>query len=74
MIWILIILNAAICGYFIFDVFKLRILYEDLQEYIENYSNHTLDKMLTPCDMCKYNPPSSKDGKPCSICPAICKE
>jgi hypothetical protein len=25
---------------------------------------------LTPCDVCRYNPPSSTDGKPCSVCPA----
>ena len=25
---------------------------------------------LTPCHVCKFNPPSSGDGKPCSICPA----
>ena len=25
---------------------------------------------LTPCDVCKFNPPSSTDGKPCSVCPA----
>ena len=25
----------------------------------------------TPCDWCKYNPPSSMDGKPCTICPAV---
>lgn len=24
----------------------------------------------TPCDMCRYNPPSSGDGKPCTMCPA----
>lgn len=29
-------------------------------------------KHLTPCDVCKYNPPSSCDGKPCLLCPA-CK-
>lgn len=29
---------------------------------------------LSPCDVCAYNPPSSGDGKPCSICPAIRKE
>ena len=28
---------------------------------------------LTPCDVCQYNPPSSGDGKPCSICPAQAK-
>jgi|GEM_PF-3424598 hypothetical protein len=24
----------------------------------------------TPCDLCRYNPPSSRDGKPCTMCPA----
>lgn len=24
----------------------------------------------TPCDVCRHNPPSSMDGKPCSYCPA----
>ena len=23
-----------------------------------------------PCDVCRHNPPSSGDGKPCSYCPA----
>lgn len=23
-----------------------------------------------PCDFCRWNPPSSGDGKPCSMCPA----
>jgi hypothetical protein len=27
-------------------------------------------KKLTPCDACAYNPPSSLDGKPCTMCPA----
>ena len=26
--------------------------------------------MITPCDICRYNPPSSGDGKPCTQCPA----
>lgn len=25
---------------------------------------------LTPCDLCRYNPPSSFGGKPCCACPA----
>lgn len=25
---------------------------------------------LAPCDLCRYDPPSSCDGKPCSLCPA----
>ena len=23
----------------------------------------------SPCDLCRYNPPSSADGKPCTMCP-----
>lgn len=30
-------------------------------------------KQLTPCDVCAYDPPSSCDGKPCTICPAMAK-
>lgn len=25
----------------------------------------------TPCDLCAFNPASSLDGKPCSLCPAV---
>lgn len=25
----------------------------------------------SPCDLCRYNPPSSGAGKPCVICPAV---
>ena len=25
---------------------------------------------LSPCILCRFNPPSSSDGKPCSMCPA----
>ena len=24
----------------------------------------------TPCDLCRFNPPSSCDGKPCTMCVA----
>ena len=24
----------------------------------------------SPCDVCRFNPPSSTDGKPCTMCPA----
>ena len=27
-----------------------------------------------PCDMCRYAPPSSMDGKPCTVCPAVGKD
>lgn len=26
-------------------------------------------KAKTPCDLCRYAPPSSSDGKPCRMCP-----
>ena len=28
----------------------------------------------SPCDVCRYNPPSSGDGKPCTMCPAEGRE
>jgi len=28
----------------------------------------------SPCDLCRYDPTSSCDGKPCTICPAEPKE
>ena len=39
----------------------------NLKDWIEQYQQK--DK-LTPCDCCRYNPPSSTDGKACTICPA----
>lgn len=27
-----------------------------------------------PCDLCGYNPPSSSDGKPCTMCSAVSKQ
>lgn len=40
-----------------------------------------LDKLMafasaqpTPCDVCRHNPPSSMDGKPCCVCPAERRE
>lgn len=28
----------------------------------------------TPCDVCRHNPPSAMDGKPCCMCPAERRE
>ena len=28
----------------------------------------------SPCDLCRFNPPSSGDGKPCSMCLVVAKE
>ena len=32
------------------------------------------EKLKPPCELCRYNPPSSSDGKPCTMCPATPKE
>lgn len=40
------------------------------QLYHESYCKQS---DLTPCDVCRFNPPSSTDGKPCSVCPAQAK-
>lgn len=55
-------------------------IYEDTQSAIRSWNRRFTEKAqkieteetvhLTPCDVCKYNPPSSRDGKPCLICPA----
>jgi transcriptional regulator with XRE-family HTH domain len=31
-------------------------------------------KAPSPCNQCRFYPPSSCDGKPCAICPAQAKE
>lgn len=28
-------------------------------------------QLITPCDLCRYSPPSVTDNKPCVICPAV---
>lgn len=28
----------------------------------------------SPCDLCRFNPPSSADGKPCTMCPVERRE
>lgn len=32
------------------------------------------DYGLMICDFCKFGPPSSSDGKPCTMCPAELRE
>lgn len=49
-------------------------------DYISNedIADHLIANGVTvgssPCDLCRYNPPSSGDGKLCSMCPACAKE
>ena len=35
-----------------------------------NVPTKAQNEPLTPCDVCRFSPPSSRDGKPCYICPA----
>lgn len=42
---------------------------------VENQARHIQDlearyRRAAPCDVCRHNPPSSGDGKPCCMCPA----
>ena len=54
------------------EVFNILEEVEKLCENEEKDSYRKLSK-LDPCDMCKFNPPSSGDGKPCNVCPAQAK-
>ena len=40
---------------------------EFIEEAIKAYTNQN---DLDPCDVCRFAPPSSLGGKPCTICPA----
>lgn len=40
---------------------------------IERFCSNNGHEEKTPCANCGYNPPSSGDGKPCTMCPAIPK-
>ena len=53
---------------------------EDLTEMIRQIGATGLDRLrelaqadkegISPCTFCRFNPPSSGDGKPCCMCPA----
>lgn len=54
------------------------ILY-DVKRIIESLPNAIMSGIdlhydnPTPCTFCMYSPPSSGDGKPCTMCPAAAK-
>ena len=61
---------------------KAREIYaNDITDHTENEyireglldAGYRKQSELTPCDCCKFNPPSSGDGKPCIMCPAQAK-
>lgn len=39
-----------------------------LQKLVNAIGNGTV--LPSPCDVCRFRPPSSADGKPCCMCPA----
>lgn len=44
--------------------------YMDTKSIIDMLNDLPSAQQWIPCDACKYNPPSAKDGKPCTMCPA----
>ena len=55
--------------------------YEILKHGVEHGDDYRPIKIIAngtphpcPCDLCRYNPPSSADGKPCSMCVAEGRE
>ena len=51
---------------------KLTIIAENNYDYAVDFLDEIIDelKVITPCDLCQYCPPSSFGGKPCTMCPA----
>lgn len=48
---------------------------EDVAHVLKNATTLTPpNEPLTPCDMCMFSPPSSGDGKPCCMCPAVSRQ
>lgn len=62
-----------------------RPYYSDMEERLMNIEDilgdeYDLDRLrelaqadregISPCTFCRFNPPSSGDGKPCCMCPA----
>lgn len=44
--------------------------YMDALDQVDDWLDAQPTLTISPCDFCKYNPPSSCDGKPCTMCPA----
>lgn len=44
-----------------------------VEELEQNLTLTPPNEPLTPCDVCRFSPPSSGDGKPCCLCPADCR-
>lgn len=42
----------------------------EVAKYRELIDKYAEQEPFGPCDLCRFNPPSSADGKPCTMCPA----
>ena len=55
---------------------KILEVAEDVQKHNEKLIEQNeqlvraMKNYIVPCDLCKFNPPSSFGNKPCSVCPA----
>lgn len=53
---------------------RLLLLGADLNYILTGKKSSGVARGRTPCDLCRYAPPSSGNGKPCTMCPASAKE
>lgn len=50
--------------------YKRQITEEEYRKLMDIKNMAKQFSSKSPCDLCRYNPPSSTDGKPCIMCPA----
>ncbi len=60
------------------EAFGLRVDKQELEQYRALGPIDRLRELaqadkecISPCTFCRFNPPSSGDGKPCCMCPAV---
>ena len=70
--------QTAISPYSIYEDGRIKPTVDTIAAIAKHY-NVSADYLLgltdkkakTPCDLCRYAPPSSTDNKPCVVCPAV---
>lgn len=55
------------------DQKQASIMLNTIQKVFPQIVNDEPTIEAEPCTFCAYNPPSSGDGKPCTVCPAVAK-
>jgi len=56
------------------EAYKRLAAYEDTGKTPEEVAALVRAREYDVCELCAYNPPSSCDGKPCTMCPATPRE